>query len=154
MTWSRCGAGTVSTPLSRSRARSLPSRNPGNAAPFPILPTYLGKPGRGGKSYRNRWQRTDRSPQVTNLLACDRCRSISPRTFSCTLLAPSPSHLFYIDFIFCFVVVFSCALYLSNSPSYCVHFTLFLNSPQHHHSNLTGHLTEGKKSIPTLGRVK
>jgi hypothetical protein len=67
LTQSRCGAGTTSTPLSRSRVRFLPSLNPGNDNTVSDI-TYLGKPGRGGKSYRNRWQRTDRSPQVTNLL--------------------------------------------------------------------------------------
>jgi hypothetical protein len=68
LTRSRCGAGTISTPLLQSRARSLPSHNPGNTTPFPILSTYLGKPSRDGKSYRNWWQRTDRSPQATNFV--------------------------------------------------------------------------------------
>jgi hypothetical protein len=40
MTRSRCGAGTISTPLSRSRARSLPSLNPGNDSTVSDI-TYL-----------------------------------------------------------------------------------------------------------------
>jgi hypothetical protein len=99
LTRSRCGAGTTSTPLSRSRARFLPSLNPGNDNTVSELPTYLGKPGRGGKSYRNRWQRTDRSPQVTNPFARD-CRGSTLSTYIFLALlhrshrGPHP-HLFF-----------------------------------------------------------
>jgi hypothetical protein len=68
LTRSRCGAGTISTPLSRSRAHSLPSLNPGNDNTVSDTTHLPRKTGRGGKSYRNRGQRTDQSPQVTNLL--------------------------------------------------------------------------------------
>jgi hypothetical protein len=57
-----------------------PASTRATTTPFPILPTYLGKSGRGGKSYRNRWQRTDRSPQVTNLFARD-CRGSTLSTY-------------------------------------------------------------------------
>jgi hypothetical protein len=65
MTRSRCGAGTLSKPLLRNRAISLPSHNPGNVN---IVSDTTHLPWKTGQ----RWEKlsepmaTYRSPQVSN----------------------------------------------------------------------------------------
>jgi hypothetical protein len=106
MTRSRCGADTLCTPLSQSRATLHPASTRATTTPFPILPTYLGKSSRSGKSYQNRWQRTDRSPQVTNFVLAtmieERSSSIFPSVTTVTRL-----HILYRPFL-----LFCCAIYI------------------------------------------